>query len=75
MYRDINLVADVLSKCSLEGELGVQFMEQPPPQIVNLLDDLCDSPRFKTSFCFASFLCLLLGFWPPYDIYIKKKYG
>ncbi|PRQ37815.1 putative RNA-directed DNA polymerase [Rosa chinensis] len=49
VFREINMVADMLSKCSLTEDLGVHFMEQPPPQVINLLlDDLCESPKFRT---------------------------
>ncbi|PRQ39537.1 hypothetical protein RchiOBHm_Chr4g0426311 [Rosa chinensis] len=46
--KEINQVADVLSKAGLDTDIGVHFMEQPPPQVMpSLLDDLCESPRFR----------------------------
>ncbi|PRQ51455.1 putative ribonuclease H-like domain, reverse transcriptase zinc-binding domain-containing protein [Rosa chinensis] len=52
VYREINLVADLLSKDGVGADLGVHFMEQPPPQVINaLLDDLCASPRSRTVIC------------------------
>ncbi|PRQ52155.1 putative ribonuclease H-like domain-containing protein [Rosa chinensis] len=49
VYREVNQVADILSKFGLDAEIGVHFMEQPPPQVnSSLLDDLCGSPRIRT---------------------------
>lgn len=42
------MVADILSKCKLGADLGVVCFLQPPPHVSNaLLDDLCDTPRFR----------------------------
>ncbi|XP_040374675.1 uncharacterized protein LOC121052843 [Rosa chinensis] len=48
VYRAVNMVADVLSKCSLDIDIGTIYMEQPPPQVINaFLDDLSEVPRSR----------------------------
>ena len=48
IYREINKVADSLAKCSLDRDLGVQVLDQPPMHITQaLLDDLSDFPCFR----------------------------
>ncbi|PRQ20104.1 putative ribonuclease H-like domain-containing protein [Rosa chinensis] len=52
IYREVNKVADVLSKIGLDSEIGVHFMMQPPPQVITiLLDDLCETPCFRSIPC------------------------
>ncbi|PRQ45693.1 putative ribonuclease H-like domain-containing protein [Rosa chinensis] len=47
-YREVNAVADILSKDRLQAEAGVHVMLHPPPQVINsLLDDLCEFPRVR----------------------------
>lgn len=46
MFREVNMVADILSKLGLCFEVGVEYFLQPPPHVPNtLLDDLCETPR------------------------------
>lgn len=48
IYREINKVADNLAKFSLEGDLGVHVLVQPPMHITQaLIDDICDLPCFR----------------------------
>ncbi|XP_061993998.1 uncharacterized protein LOC133711946 [Rosa rugosa] len=48
VYREVNMVAKVLSKCSLDTNIGTIYMEQPPPQVINaFLDDLSEVPRSR----------------------------
>ncbi|XP_024196512.1 uncharacterized protein LOC112199775 [Rosa chinensis] len=47
-YREVNMVADVLSKCSLDTDIGTIYKEQHPPQVINVfLDDLSEVPRSR----------------------------
>lgn len=48
IYREINMVAESFSKCSLGAEFGINFFEQPPPQVTAVIfDDLCSVSRSK----------------------------
>ena len=48
IYRELSMVADSLSKCSLGTEFGINFFEQPPPQVIAvILDDLCSVPKSR----------------------------
>ncbi|PRQ29678.1 putative ribonuclease H-like domain-containing protein [Rosa chinensis] len=52
IYREVNKVADVLSKIGLDSEIGMHFMMQPPPQVITiLLDDSCETPCFRSIPC------------------------
>ncbi|KAM5549518.1 hypothetical protein ABKV19_000773 [Rosa sericea] len=48
VFREVNTVADALSRCNLSAEIGAIYFEQPPPQITSfLLDDLCEVLRYR----------------------------
>lgn len=39
VYRETNMVAEILSKCKLGADLGVVYFSQPPPHVSNALGD------------------------------------
>ncbi|XP_004292485.1 PREDICTED: putative ribonuclease H protein At1g65750-like [Fragaria vesca subsp. vesca] len=55
VFRESNMTADVLAKCSISNDLGLILFEEPPAHaILVFLDDLVAVTRARrTGFCFS----------------------
>lgn len=59
------MVADFLSKLRLGAEIGVSYFRQPPLQVSNVLDDLCEPEILRGSFDYLSVYFVFLYVFHP----------